>query len=350
MKWPLVTITAASGPVRAVAPTLLAVSRATDIPAFYMPWFMKRLEAGYACWVNPFSGKPQYVSLSRARAVVFWSKNPLPLIAHLPAVEARGLASYVQYTLNDYEAEGWEPGVPPLARRVETFRRLAEAVGPDRVVWRFDPLMLAANPGSRMLSCEDLLERVERLAQALAGCTTKLVFSFADIAPYRKVAENLRRKGMTWRDFTPDEMRRMAAAIAAICARHGMRAATCGEKADLSAQGVEHNRCTDPELILQLTRRHPDVLELFGMSASEQMLLPGASSVLGATSGTEYPRDPGQRPTCLCVPCKDIGQYNTCPHGCVYCYANTSEAAARRSYQAHAVDGESIAELPGGRE
>ena len=350
MKWPLVTITAASGPVRAVAPTLLAVSRATDIPAFYMPWFMKRLEAGYARWVNPFSGKPQYVSLSRARVVVFWSKNPLPLIAHLPAVEARGLASYVQYTLNDYEAEGWEPGVPPLARRVETFRRLAEAVGSDRVVWRFDPLMLAANPGSRMLSCEDLLERVERLAQALAGCTTKLVFSFADIAPYRKVAENLRRKGMTWRDFTPDEMRRMAAAIAAICARHGMRAATCGEKADLSAQGVEHNRCTDPELILQLTRRHPDVLELFGMSASEQMLLPGASSVLGATSGTEYPRDPGQRPTCLCVPCKDIGQYNTCPHGCVYCYANTSEAAARRSCQAHSVDGESIAELPGGRE
>ena len=200
MKWPLVTITAASGPVRAVAPTLLAVSRATDIPAFYMPWFMKRLEAGYACWVNPFSGKPQYVSLSRARAVVFWSKNPLPLIAHLPAVEARGLESYVQYTLNDYEAEGWEPGVPPLARRVETFRRLAEAVGPDRVVWRFDPLMLAANPGSRMLSSEDLLERVERLAQALAGCTTKLVFSFADIAPYRKVAENLRRKGMAWRE------------------------------------------------------------------------------------------------------------------------------------------------------
>ncbi len=347
MKWPLVTINTGSGTVRAVAPSLLAVSRATDVPAFYMPWFMKRLQAGYACWVNPFSGKAQYVSLARARAVVFWSKNPESLIQYQTELEARGFAYYVQFTLNDYEAEGWEPGLPPISQRVETFRQLAGLLGPERVVWRFDPLMLAANPGSRMLTCEDLLDRLERLAASLAGCTTKLVFSFADIAPYRKVAGNLRRKGVLWRDFTPDEMRQMAAAIAAICARYGMRAFTCGEKIDLSAQGVAHNRCTDPELILGLTSRHPDILDLFGLAAAEQMALPGVPSVLGSAQQAEYPRDPGQRAVCLCVPCKDVGQYNTCPHGCIYCYANTSEVAARNNFHEHNVDEESIAAMPG---
>lgn len=346
MKWPVVTINAKSGAVQAVAPTLLAVSRATDVPAFYMTWFMQRLQAGYACWVNPFSGKPQYVALERVRAVVFWSKNPEPLIQYLPELEARSFAFYVQYTLNDYESEGWEPGLPPIAKRVETFHRLADLLGPERLVWRFDPLMLAANSGGRMLTCENLLERLERLATSLKGCTTKLVFSFADIAPYRKVAGNLRRMGVAWRDFTPDEMRHMGAAIADICAGCGMVAATCGEKADLSAQGVAHNRCTDPELILELTSRHPDILDLFGCTAIEQMVLPGVSPATGSSPGADYPRDPGQRPVCLCVPSKDIGQYNTCPHGCVYCYANTSEVAARRSFQAHTVDGESIAAMP----
>lgn len=347
MKWPLVTINTGSGPARAVAPSLLAVSRATDVPAFYMPWFMKRLQAGYACWINPFSGKPQYVSLGRARAVVFWSKNPESLIQYHTALEARSFAYYVQFTLNDYETEGWEPELPPISQRVETFRRLAGLLGPERVVWRFDPLMLAANPGSRMLTCEDLLRRLERLAQSLTGCTTKLVFSFADIAPYRKVAGNLRRKGVVWRDFTPDEMRHMGAAIADISARHGMRAFTCGEKTDLSAQGVAHNRCTDPELILRLTSRHPDILDLFGLAAAEQMALPGVPGAFGLPPGADYPRDPGQRAVCLCVPCKDVGQYNTCPHGCIYCYANTSEVAARKNFHEHNVEGESIAAMLG---
>lgn len=342
MKWPRITIHTANGPVLAVAPVLLAVSRATDIPAFYMPWFMGRLRAGYARWVNPFSGQPQYVSFARAQLAVFWSKNPEPLLGYLPQIKEYGLATYLQYTLNNYESEGWEPGLPPLRQRVETFRRLADRLGPERMVWRFDPLLLAAAQGSALPAPAVLLDRITALGKALAGHTSKLVFSFADITPYRKVAGNLRRKRIAWRDFTPEEMRQTGAAIADICASYGMRAATCGEKTDLSALGVAHNRCTDPELALKLTGRHADVLELLQLNGSEQLSLPGVSRL----AERSYPRDPGQRPACLCVPCKDVGQYDTCPHGCVYCYANTSEAVARRNFRAHTVDGESIADMP----
>ncbi|SDF06427.1 DUF1848 domain-containing protein [Desulfovibrio legallii] len=336
MVWSSVTIPTAHGPQPGIAPILVAASRATDIPAFYAPWFLNRLRAGFALWRNPFNGRGQYVSLARTRCVIFWSKNPAPLLPCLPELDARGLAYYLHYTLNDYAKEGFEPGLPPLARRVETFCRWSDALGPERVIWRFDPLLLAgplAAPGAD--GCARLLDKIARLARALAGHTSKLAFSFADIAPYRKVRTNLRRAGLPWRDFTPEEMRTLAQGIAQICADCGLIPATCGETADLSAWGVGHNRCIDPELILKLTRNHPDVLRLLGREGRQQ-ILPGAPA-------PRWPRDPGQRPACACVPCKDIGQYTTCPHGCVYCYANASPAAARRGRAAHDPHGEAIA-------
>lgn len=344
MKWRTVQITTASGPASAVAPEIIAASRATDIPAFYAPWFINRLRAGYACWINPFNGRPQFVSFANTRVVVFWSKNPRPLLPLLPEVEARGLVWYLEFTLNDYEAEGWEPNLPPLAQRIDTFRRFADAVGPERVVWRFDPLMLAGPLAQNPDGCHALLEKMARIGKALKGCTRKLVFSFADIADYRKVRENLRRAGLAWRDFTQAEMQTVAAGVAALAAEMGVEPCTCGEKGDLSAWGISHNRCTDPELILRLTNRHPDMLRLFGITPQRQLGLPleMPSGANLASTAHEYPRDTGQRAVCLCVPCKDVGQYDTCPHGCVYCYANTSPAVAARNFRRHDPEGESI--------
>ena len=344
MKWRTVQTAAAEGPVKAIAPEIIAASRATDIPAFYTQWFMNRLRAGYARWVNPFNGRPQYVAFDHLRVVVFWSKNPLPLLPLLPQVEARGLAWYLEFTLNDYEAEGWEPNLPPLAKRIDTFRRFADAAGPERVVWRFDPLMLAGALAQNPNACDVLLERMQRIGRALTGYTRKLVFSFADIADYRKVRENLRRAGLGWRDFSLAEMHVIAAGVARLAAEMDVEPCTCGEKGDLSAFGISHNRCTDPELILKLTNRHPDMLRLFGIAPQQQLGLP-LEMPCGANLASvphEYPRDTGQRAVCLCVPCKDVGQYDTCPHGCVYCYANTSPATAARNFQRHDPAGESI--------
>ena len=347
MKWRTVQINAADGPVCAVAPEIIAASRATDIPAFYARWFINRLREGYARWVNPFNGRPQYVTFDHLRVVVFWSKNPLPLLPLLPQVEARGLAWYLEFTLNDYEAEGWEPNLPSLANRIDTFRRFADVAGPERVVWRFDPLVLAGPLARNPNACEVLLERMVRIGRALKGCTRKLVFSFADIAGYRKVRENMRRAGLGWRDFTQAEMQAVAAGVARLAAEMDVEPCTCGEKGDLSAFGISHNRCTDPELILKLTNRHPDILRLFGI-APQQLGLPLAMPPGADIASTmqEYPRDLGQRAVCLCVPCKDVGQYDTCPHGCVYCYANTSHAAAARNFRLHDPAGESIVAEP----
>ena len=111
-----------AGLIQAAAPVIVSASRRTDIPAFYAEWFVRRLRAGYVRWVNPFSGQAQYVSFARTRAVVFGSKNPQPLLPHLAELDRRGIGYYVQFTLNDYEAEGLEPGLPPLATRLATFR------------------------------------------------------------------------------------------------------------------------------------------------------------------------------------------------------------------------------------
>lgn len=128
--------------VQGVAPLTLSVSRATDVPAFYADWFFRSLERGYCRWRNPFNRADTFVSLKDVRFIVFWSKNPAPLIPYLNLLKERGIDCYIQYTLNDYEREELEPGVPTLDKRIDTFYKLVGQLGFGSVVWRFDPLIL----------------------------------------------------------------------------------------------------------------------------------------------------------------------------------------------------------------
>ncbi len=291
--------------VEAIAPVIVSASRATDIPAFHAEWFMARLRAGYVLWRNPFNPRQrQYVSFRKARAVIFWSKNPAPLLPHLSEIDALGINYYFQFTLNDYEAEGLEPGVPPLDERVETFRRLAERIGPERVIWRFDPLLLTGQ-----LTADALLARIERLAGALRGCTRKLVISFADIERYRAVRQRLSRRCAGAREFTPGEMTSFAARLVDLGAEWGVELATCAEEIELA--GIAHNRCIDGRLLAQCFGNDAELMEFLGGGA----LFPG-----GVASGSAL-KDRGQRKACGCIVSKDIGAYGTCGHGCLYCYA-----------------------------
>ncbi len=157
-----------------------------------------------------------------------------------------------------------------------------------------------------------MLEKIARIADALAGYTEKLVFSFADIESYKKVSRNLRLSGINYREWHEDSMREFASRLSRLnYDKWNFRLATCAERIDLSEYGIEHNRCIDPELISRLA---PDdaVLQNFLYNA-------GADS--------------GQRKACGCILSKDIGAYNTCPHGCLYCYANTSPATAFANYK-----------------
>ena len=179
-----------SGPVEAAAPVIVSASRATDIPARYGEWLLRRLRAGWCVRVNRFSGRREHVSFARTRVIVFWSKDPAPLIPRLGEIDALGINTCFTCTLNDYEHEGLEPGIPPLADRIATFRRLSELVGPERVVWRFDPIIVGGD-----LTARELLERIGRIGEALHRHTRKLVVSFADIARYPAARRRLAAAG-----------------------------------------------------------------------------------------------------------------------------------------------------------
>ena len=115
--------------VKALAPMIVSASRATDIPTFFSPWFFDRLDKGYCVWKNPYNGKDSFVSFANTRFIVFWSKNPAPLLPYLPKLTERGIGFYIQYSLNDYEQECLEPNVPRLADRIDTFKRVVDAYG-----------------------------------------------------------------------------------------------------------------------------------------------------------------------------------------------------------------------------
>ena len=295
--------------ILAQAPMIVSASRATDIPAFYADWFFRRLEKGYVRWRNPFSGQHSYVSFANTRFIVFWSKNPEPLLPYLPILKNRGIGCYIQYTLNDYEAESLEPNVPPLAHRIDIFHRLVDALGIGAVVWRFDPLILTDK-----INTDILLGKIAHIADALVGYTEKLVFSFADFDSYKKVSHNLRLSGIDYREWDEDSMREFASRLSS--GNHNswnFSLATCAERIDLSEYGIEHNRCVDPELISRIAPNDA-VLRNFLYNVKT---------------------DCGQRKACGCVLSKDIGAYNTCPHGCLYCYANTSPASAFANFHQH---------------
>ena len=148
MNWNKTKIGIQSGEVvEAQAPLIISASRSTDIPAFYADWFVSRLKEGYIKWKNPFNGVPLYVSFQNARLIVFWSKNYKPMMKHLDYLNDKGLNYYFQFTLNDYDAEKLEPQVPNVQARINTFIELSEKVGKEKVVWRFDPLILTDKIG-----------------------------------------------------------------------------------------------------------------------------------------------------------------------------------------------------------
>jgi hypothetical protein len=158
MAWDKITITRDNGEVaEAQAPIIVSASRSTDIPAFYADWFFSRLQKGYSAWTNPFNGVKNFVSYQNTRFIVFWSKNPKPLLPHLDFLTERNIGCYIQFTLNDYVSEGLEKGVPELPERIETFKSLVSKLGKGHVIWRFDPLMLTDH-----ISPDDLLRKIEK--------------------------------------------------------------------------------------------------------------------------------------------------------------------------------------------
>ena len=349
------TITLPNGTkVEALAPVIVSASRSTDIPAFYARWFIERLKAGYVVWINPFNRQPSYVTFRKTRVIVFWTKNPKPLLPYLEELDKRGINYYFQFTLNDYDKEGFEPNVPTVAKRVETFRALSQRLGSDRVIWRFDPIIITPT-----ITPEVILHKISLVSKKLQGLTNKLVFSFIDVQAYKKVQHNLitaslfTKENVLSAEATKTQREIIARGLVTLrqyWADHGWNfdIATCAEKDDFSPFGINKNRCIDPVVMEKCFSSDQSLMHyLDGFRKQEQIqtdLFALATDPESSNDCFNYRKfkDKGQRPECGCVESKDIGMYDTCAHNCVYCYANTSPLTVQNNRKNFLLMSESI--------
>jgi len=270
---------------------IISASRRTDLPAAHADWLYRRFREEFVLVRNPMNPRAvQRVSLrpEDVDGIVFWSKNPRPMIARLGELEA--YVYYFQYTLTAYGRDA-EAYLPSHEERIETFRELAERIGAERVVWRYDPILVTEqySPGWHV-------EAFQRLAEALRGYSRRVTISFVDT--YARNRKRLAELGVL--PVEMQEMRDLARRLSDIARENGMETAACCEAIDFSDCGVGRAKCVDAEL-------------------------------LGRIGGVPLRavKDPNQREHCGCAPSVDIGAYNTCPNGCAYCYANYSPALLR---------------------
>lgn len=276
---------------------ILSVSRRTDIPAFYSDWFFNRLKEGFVCVRNPMNiHQVSKIVLSSdvIDCIVFWSKNPKPMLPRLD--ELKDYMYYFQFTINAYD-KGFEVGVPRKEGIINTFKELSEKVGPKRVIWRYDPILL-----TEKMDMDYHIRYFEEIAKRLKGYTDTCVISFVDL--YKKTQSNL--KDTQAREPSLKEMIEIAARMFLIAKKYGITIQTCAEEIALESVGIKHGKCIDNALI-------------------EDLL--GVKLVVS--------KDPNQRKECGCVQSIDIGEYNTCAHGCKYCYANFKESMVLRNRAAH---------------
>lgn len=281
---------------------IISASYRTDIPAFYGRWFMNRLDQGICRVANPYGGPTIQVDL-RSDAVdgfVFWTRNAGPFLAALDEIGARGFPFVVQVTVTGYPRT-LDASTIAADAAVAQIAALSLRFGPRAMVWRYDPIVV-----SSVTPPDWHAETFAGLAQALRGATDEVVMSFAQI--YRKTQRNLdtaaKRHGFAWHDPPESEKRALLARLAAIAADHGMTATLCTQP-DLLGEGLAPARCIDAARLSDVAGR--------AIAAPEK----------------------GNRPGCLCAAARDIGAYDTCPHGCTYCYAVRSPALARKRFKEH---------------
>lgn len=278
---------------------ILSASKRTDIPALYHRWFLSRIEEGYLLVANPrdhIRARRVELSPETIDAIVFWSKDPLPMHAGFSRLDGLGYRWYLQFTLNGYD-RSIEPGLPAVEERVKTLRTLADCYGRQRIVWRYDPIILTEE-----LTVDYHIDRFNYLAARLSGSFSHCMISFLDLYP-----QAIRR--MTNHRLLPPtapRVQELASAFGTIARREGFRILSCAESIELGAYGIDHGACVDRSMI---------------------------EGLCGYRLATK--KDPNAREGCGCIRHLDIGTYESCIHRCSYCYAVKDFQRAREAYTAH---------------
>ncbi|NFF79482.1 DUF1848 domain-containing protein [Clostridium sporogenes] len=276
---------------------ILSVSRRTDIPAFYSEWFFNRIKEGVVLVRNPFNAKQiSRINLSPKviDCIVFWTKNPKEMIKRLDEIKEYNY--YFQFTLSSYD-KNLEKNVPEKKYLINTFIELSQKIGKDKVIWRYDPIILTDK-----FTKEYHYKWFDYLAKRLSPYTNKCVISFLDL--YKKTERNLKKINIL--PLNKDDMIDLADKFSKIASKYNLIIETCSEEIELSKFNINHGKCIDDKLISHIT--------------GEKLSID---------------KDPNQRETCACVKSIDIGAYNTCNHDCLYCYANFNREIVKKNMLKH---------------
>lgn len=261
---------------------IISVSRRTDIPAYFSQWFLNRISDGFVYVRNPMN----YHQVSKVKltndvvdCIVFWTKNPAPMIKNIKKLD--GFNYYFQFTLTPYD-ELIEANLPDKEQIISTFIELSQIIGKEKVIWRYDPIILTEN-----LTIDYHIEKFRYLLTKLGTHTEKCIISFLDIySNTKKSMEKLNLKPISEKD-----MRIIGAEFVSLASKYNVKLETCAEKIDLQDLGISNGKCIDDKLISKILNQKLDVA-----------------------------KDKNQRQECGCITSIDIGMYNTCMNNCSYCY------------------------------
>jgi len=280
---------------------IVSASRRTDIPAFYATWFINRIREGYVLNKNPFNTNqvkkiiltPFYVD-----AIIFWTRNPKPLMPYLDELDEKGFNYYFQYTITGYPRT-LEKNTPHPSKGIETFIELSDKIGKEKVIWRYDPIIF-----TKYTDFDEHIRLFDKISKALENKTDKVVISFAD--PYKKITKKLEEIDYT--DILDEKIKlyELAKQMSEIAQSRNMIVETCSEAIDLDYCNIKHGKCIDDVLIEKL----------FNVNLHVN-------------------KDKNQRKECGCVQSVDIGVYNTCSHRCTYCYATYSDKTVEKNKLIH---------------
>lgn len=252
-------------------PYIISASRREDIPAFRGKWFLERLQEGKISMQGFYQNYD--VTFEKLKLIVFWTKNPQPLIKYLDQIQYK---YYFQFTLNHYPE--YELNVPSLEKRIQTFKDLSTKIGKEKVIWRYDPIIV-----NQYITTDTILKRIEYIGNQLYSYTEKLVFSFVD--PYKKL-------GNLFTEIDTNTKIKIAEELIRFNNKWNLKISTCAE--GIKLEGIEHNKCIDPELVRK---------------------------ICGNQKWISDTKDKNQRLDCGCINSSDIGTFKTCQHNCEYCYA-----------------------------
>ena len=276
---------------------ILSVSRRTDIPAFYSDWFYNRVKEGFVCVRNPMNihqVSKIAINPNVVDCIIFWTKNPQAMLPRLNEID--DFNYYFQFTVNPYNQE-LEVQVPKKDSVIETFKKLSDRIGQKRLIWRYDPILL-----NNEIDINYHVKYFEAIAKRLDSYTKKCTISFIDY--YKKTERNL--IGTTVRELKESEIFNISKKIAEIAKSYNIEVQSCAEKYDLDSFGIKHGKCVDNAVV---------------------------EDIIGFPIETK--KDKNQRKECGCIESIDIGEYNTCGHNCLYCYANFNQNEVLKKKEKH---------------